>query len=169
MKRRLHKGVLVLQAAVVLVVVLLATYVVARGQATAKAGAEAGAAATAAAPFDRERFDRLRSEGFEALYSLDYDAAQARFREMSKEFPDHPAGWQFQAAALWLKTLNQSRRLQSNLYNDDQFYEGEEDKVDPKVVAEFRELTRSAKLLAEARLKKDKRDVEALYYLGATQ
>jgi hypothetical protein len=59
--------------------------------------------------------------------------------------------------------------LQSNLYNDDQFYEGDEDKVDPELVAEFKELTRSAKLLAEARLKRDKRDVEALYYLGATQ
>lgn len=169
MKRRLHKGVLVLQAAVVLIVVVLATYVVARGQ-VAAASVKADAGATkAAAPFDQARFDRLRSEGFEALYSLDYDTAQGRFKEMSREFPDHPAGWQFQAAALWLKTLNQSRRLQSNLYNDDQFYEGEEDKIDPKLVAEFRELTRSAKLLAEARLRKDKRDVEALYYLGATQ
>jgi hypothetical protein len=144
MKRRLHKGVLVLQAAVVLVVVLLATYVVARGQAatTAKVSAETAGATKPGAPFDQAKFDRLRSEGFEALYSLDYDVAQARFREMSREFPDHPAGWQFQAAALWLKTLNNSRRLQSNLYNDDQFYEGEEDKVDPKVVAEFKELTR---------------------------
>jgi hypothetical protein len=171
MKRRLHKGVLVLQGAVVLLVVLLATYVAARGQvATTNVKAETGTAATKpAAPFDQARFDKLRTEGFEALYSLDYETAQARFKEMSRDFPDHPAGWQFQAAALWLKTLNQSRRLQSNLYNDDQFYEGEEDKVDPRVVAEFKELTRSAKLLAEARLRKDRRDVEALYYLGATQ
>jgi hypothetical protein len=170
MKRRLHKGVLVLQAVVVLVVVALAAYAVARGQvASASAKAESGAGTAAAKPFDQARFDRMRAEGFEALYSLDYETAQTRFREMSKEFPEHPGGWQFQAAALWLKTLNNSRRLQSNLYNDDQFYEGEEDKVDPKVVAEFRELTRSAKLLAEARLKKDKKDVEALYYLGATQ
>ncbi|HLL75061.1 MAG TPA: hypothetical protein VK421_07320 [Pyrinomonadaceae bacterium] len=169
MKRRLHKGVLLLQAAVVLLVVVLATYVVARGQvAAASVKAEAGGAAAAPA-FDQARFDRLRAEGFESLYSLDYETAQSRFKEMSQAFPDHPGGWQFQAAALWLKTLNQSRRLQSNLYNDDQFYEGEEDKADPKVVAEFKELTRSAKLLAEARLKKDKRDVEALYYLGATQ
>ena len=166
MKLRLHKGVLVLQAAVVLLVVVLATYVVARGQVAASVKADA---AKPAAAFDQAKFDRLRTEGFAALYSLDYDTAQSRFREMSRDFPDHPAGWQFQAAALWLKTLSQSRRLQSNLYNDDQFYEGEEDKVDPRVVAEFKELTRSAKLLAEARLKKDKRDVEALYYLGATQ
>lgn len=169
MKRRLHKGVLVLQAAVVLIVVVLATYVVARGQVAAANVNTEASGATAAPAFDQAKFDRLRAEGFEALYGLDYETAQGRFREMAREFPDHPGGWQFQAAALWLKTLNQSRRLQSNLYNDDQFYEGEEDKVDPRVVAEFKELTRSAKLLAEARLKKDKRDVEALYYLGATQ
>ena len=170
MKRRIPTGLLLLQAGVVLIVVLLAAYSVARGQGTvANASAKTNAPGTEAVAFDQARFDRLRAEGFEALYSLDYDAAQAKFKEMTQAFPDHPAGWQFQAASLWLKTLNQSRRLQSNLYNDDQFYEGEEDKTDPKIVAEFKELTRNAKLLAEARLKRNKRDVESLYYLGATQ
>jgi hypothetical protein len=166
MKRRISTGLLVLQASVVLVVVLLATYVVARGQGVQPASARAGASA----PFDAERFERMRAEGFEALYSLDYEAARAKFKEMTQAFPDHPAGWQFQAAALWMKALNQARRLQSNIYNNDQFYEGEEDKaVDPKIVAEFKELTRNAKALAVARLERDKRDVEARYFLGATQ
>jgi hypothetical protein len=169
MKRRLPTGLLLLQASVVLLVVLLAAYAVARGQGTVAASAKSAAPGAEAAAFDQARFERLRAEGFEALYGLDYDTAQARFKEMAQAFPDHPAGWQFQAASLWLKTLNQSRRLQSNLYNDDQFYEGEEDKADPKAVAEFKELTRNAKLLAEARLRKNRRDVEALYYLGATQ
>jgi hypothetical protein len=172
MKRRLPTGLLLLQASVVLLVVLLAAYSVARGQGLAAPGAGAKRAAATPAEsvaFDQARFDRLRAEGFESLYGLDYDAAAAKFKEMARAFPDHPAGWQFQAASLWLKTLNGSRRLQSNLYNDDQFYEGEEDKTDPKIVAEFKELTRNAKLLAEARLRKNKKDVEALYYLGATQ
>src|SRR5918998_1355328 len=69
-------------------------------------------APAAASTFDRKRFDELRREGFEALYNLDYTGAQQRFREMEKLFPDHPAGPQFQAAALWLRTLNESRRLQ---------------------------------------------------------
>ena len=123
----------------------------------------------AAAPFDRERFDALRKEGFDALYNLDYTGAQARFREMARAFPDHPAGPQFLAAALWLKTLNESRRLQASLYNTEGFYKEEDDKADPKVVAEFRELTRQAKALCKARLDKNKNDVEALYYLGAVE
>lgn len=123
----------------------------------------------AVAAFDRKRFDALRTEGFEALYNLDYEGARRRFQEMAKAFPDHPAGPQFLAASLWLRTLNESRRLQASLYNTEGFYKEKDDKADPKAVAEFRELTRQAKALCEARLKRDPKDTEALYYLGAVE
>ena len=61
------------------------------------------------------------------------------------------------------------RRLQASLYSSDTFFNAKEDKPDPKMVARFRELTRSATRLAKARLKKDKSDIEALYFLGATE
>lgn len=118
---------------------------------------------------ERARFDGLRTSGFDALYNLDYETAQSAFKEIERLFPDHPAGPQFQAALLWSRTLNDSRRLQSSLYGSDEFYEGSEDKVDPRVVDEFRDYTRRARLLAEARLKRDPGDVEALYFLGATE
>jgi tetratricopeptide (TPR) repeat protein len=117
---------------------------------------------------DRARLDDLRTRGFEALYNLDYDAAQTAFKEIERLFPEHPAGAQFQAALLWSKTLNESRRLKSSLYGSDEFYEGTEDKVDDRVISEFRDYTRRARLLAEARLKRDPKDIEALYFLGAT-
>lgn len=118
---------------------------------------------------DRARFDELRSQGFEALYNLDYETAQQKFKEMARLFPDHPAGPQFLAAALWSKTLYQSRRLQASVYNTESFYAKNEDKADPQVVQQFRELTRQSKQLCEARLKRNARDVEALYYLGAVE
>jgi tetratricopeptide (TPR) repeat protein len=118
---------------------------------------------------DRARLDMLRKEGFEALYNLDYEGANRRFKELARLFPDHPAGPQFLAAALWAQTLNQSRRLQASLYSSDSFYEQSEDKVDPRTVAQFRAWTREAKRLAEVRLKRDPRDVEALYFLGAAE
>ncbi|HEX8852305.1 MAG TPA: hypothetical protein VF754_02400, partial [Pyrinomonadaceae bacterium] len=137
----------------------------------ATAAATPAPAATAARMSDdeRRRFDALRNEGFEALYNLDYEGARRRFRELVRLYPDHPAGSQFLAASLWLKALNESRRLQSSLYNTEGFYEKTEEKADPKVVAEFRELTKQAKTLAEARVKRDPKDVEALYFLGATE
>ncbi|MCA1593153.1 MAG: hypothetical protein LC754_10980 [Acidobacteria bacterium] len=137
---------------------------------TAKAAATTTTAAPAAGTeFDRKRFDALRSEGFDALYNLDYERARQRFKEIARLFPEHPAGPQFLAASLWLKTLNESRRLQTSLYNTEEFYAEKDDKADAKSVAEFRELTRQARTLAEARLKRDPKDVEALYYLGAIE
>ncbi|HST53038.1 MAG TPA: hypothetical protein VLJ61_13590 [Pyrinomonadaceae bacterium] len=131
--------------------------------ATTKAAAEKPAA------FDRKRFDDLRAEGFDALYNLDYEGARRRFTEMTKAFPDHPAGFQFLAVGLWLKTLNESRRLQTSLYNNDGFYKEKDDRVDPKVSDEFRSLTLKTKDLCEARLKQNPKDVDALYYLGASE
>src|SRR5438067_1908382 len=127
------------------------------------------AKAPAGAAFDQKRFDELRAEGFEALYNLDYEGARRRFNEMTRLFPDHPAGYQFLAAGLWLKTLNESRRLQASLYNNEGFYKEKDDQADPKTVAEFRDLTRKAKELCEARLKQNPKDEDALYYLGAVE
>lgn len=118
---------------------------------------------------DRARFEELRGQGFESLYNLDYEAARAKFKEIARLFPDHPAGPQFLAATLWAQTLNESRRLQSSLYNTESFYEQMEDKPDPHMVEQFRELTRTAAQLAKARLRRDPKDVEALYFLGATE
>src|SRR5918911_1913350 len=118
---------------------------------------------------ERVRFDNLRKEGLGAFYNQDYEGATRRFKEIARLFPEHPAGPQFLAAALWAQTLNQSRRLQASLYSSDSFYEQSEDKVDPRTVAQFRAWTREAKGLAEARLKRDPRDVEALYFLGAAE
>jgi hypothetical protein len=115
------------------------------------------------------RLDELRAAGFEALFNLDYETARKNFKEIVRLFPDHPAGPQFLAAALWAKALNESRRLQSTLYTTESFYEQKEDKPDPRMVEEFRDLTRTAAQLAKARLRRNPKDVEALYSLGATE
>jgi hypothetical protein len=173
MKRRLPAVLFALHVTVLLLIILLASYSLAHAQkATAKLQPETATTAAAKSPaaeVDRARFDKVRAEGFDALYNLDYEAARARFRELARLYPDHPAGAQFLAASLWLETLNASRRLQSGLYNNESFYAKTEDKVDPKIVAQFKEWTRTAKGLAEARLKQNPKDTEALYFLGATQ
>lgn len=118
---------------------------------------------------NRAQFDSLRRSGLAALYNLDYDKAQKDFKEIARLYPNHAAGPQLLAARVWIKTLYESRRLQSSLYNSESFYSSGEDKVDPKIVTEFRSLTRDAKRLSESRLKQNRKDVEALYWLGATE
>jgi hypothetical protein len=159
--------------AMILATAALATPASAQAKKVKPAGAAPASAAAggdaAAVAFDQKRFDALRNEGFDALYNLDYEGARRRFRELTTAFPTHPAGYQLLAAGLWLKTLNESRRLQASLYNNEGFYKEKDDKVDPKVQAEFRELTRKTEELCEARLKVNPKDADALYYLGAVE
>lgn len=118
---------------------------------------------------ERAQFESLRRSGLEALYNLDYDKAQKDFKDIVRLYPNHPAGPQLLAARIWIKTLYESRRLQSSLYSSESFYSSGDDKVDPKVVAEFRSLTREVKRMSETRLKQNPKDVEALYWLGSTE
>ncbi|MDX6531505.1 MAG: hypothetical protein QOH41_3795 [Blastocatellia bacterium] len=133
-----------------------------------------GLAQQATAPWltdtERAKFETLRIVGSEALFNLDYETARKSFKEMAVDFPKYPAGPQFLADSLWIETLYQTRRLQSSLYGgDDTFYSTSDDKVDPAIIEQFRNLTRQARQLAEARVKVYPRDVEALYFLGAIE
>jgi tetratricopeptide (TPR) repeat protein len=118
---------------------------------------------------DKAQLDSLRHSGIEALYNLDYDKAERDFKEIVRLYPTHPAGPQLLAARVWIKTLYESRRLQSSLYSSQNFYSSGDDKVDPRIIAEFRNLTREAKRLAEVRLKQSPNDIEALDWLAAIQ
>jgi tetratricopeptide (TPR) repeat protein len=118
---------------------------------------------------ERAQYEALRLSGDEALYDFDYAKAVKVFKEMDRLFPTHPAGPQLLGASVWVKTLFESRRLQSSLYSSKSFYSSGDDKVDPKVVNEFRSLTREARRRAEVRLKQNPKDVEALYWLGAIE
>src|SRR5438477_3744151 len=118
---------------------------------------------------ERAKFETLRVAGSEALFNIDYEGARKNFKEMADAFPNYPAGPQFLADTLWTETLYETRKLQSSLYGSDSFYSNSEDKADPKVVDQFRTLTRQARVLTEARLKLFPKDTEALYFLGAIE
>ena len=118
---------------------------------------------------ERARFEELRRSGLDALYNIDYDKAQRDFKQIVQLCPNHPGGYQLLAARLWIKTLYESRRLQASLYSGESFYTNGDDKVDPKIVTEFRNLTREARRLAEAKLKQEPKNVEALDFLANTE
>ena len=111
------------------------------------------------------QLDTLRAEGYEALYNLDYEGARRRFRKMVELAPEDPAGAQCLASSLWVQQLNESYQLKATLYNSTD----EKEKTDRQQTDEFRKWIHQAKTLSEARLKKDPRNVEALYYLGAAE
>jgi len=136
--------------------------------ASAGALAQSGDRKTGAAAVT-PRLEDLQEKGSEALFNLDYDTARQRFKEMARLYPDDPTGPQMLATTLWLETLNQERRLQAAIYSTQSFYAGTEDKPDPHMVQEFRDLTRQATQLAKARMQRNPRDPQTLYVLGATE
>jgi tetratricopeptide (TPR) repeat protein len=145
--------------------ILVATTLVALA---ATAGAQFAPAAGPSVT-EQPQFEALRQSGLEALYNLDYDKAQKDFKELTRLYPTSPAGPQLLAARVWIKTLYETRRLQSSLYSSEGFYSSGDDKVDPKVIAEFRGLSREAKRLAELELKQNPNDVDALDWLAVIE
>jgi hypothetical protein len=118
----------------------------------------------------------LRREGHEALYNLDSATAVAKFEEIRRLAPYHPAGDLYLATALWLGHLNKTRRLQSGLYGSgSNFYAGvdnakegaEGDAVDANLDHAFRERMAQAKTKALALVSRNRNDADALYFLGA--
>lgn len=136
---------------------------------TATASATSPAALT---PALRE----LRDAGTAALFNIDYTTARAKFEEIRQQAPQHPAGDLYLAIATWLEHLYRGRRLQTSLYNSESsFYAGAEntkeetegDAVDPAVDKAFRDRIQQAKLKALTLFNQNKKDPDALYFLGA--
>src|SRR5688500_11284834 len=130
-----------IQLCIAVILILLAAQTVSRGQEVEKPRPVSAGGA---------RLDDLRARGYEALYNLDYEEARRLFKEMSRLFPDHPAGPQCLAATLWLDELNRARHLQASLYSTEAFGAGADARPDPKTLEQFRRWTREAKALAEA-------------------
>ncbi|MFN7944599.1 MAG: tetratricopeptide repeat protein [Blastocatellia bacterium] len=117
----------------------------------------------------------LRREANDAVYNLDYTTARAKFEEIRRRLPDHPAGDLYLATLIWLDQLNRSRRLQTGIYQNESFYAGadkakeetEGDAVDPAVDRQFRDTINRAKTKALALVNRTaKKDPDALYFLG---
>jgi hypothetical protein len=67
-----------------------------------------------------------------------------------------------------VQQLNEAWELKAMLYSTSAYTDAKP-KVNRKQADEFRKWTRQAKQLSEARLRKDPRDIEALYFLGASE
>ncbi|MGH9935419.1 MAG: tetratricopeptide repeat protein, partial [Blastocatellia bacterium] len=118
----------------------------------------------------------LRREGNEALYNMDYATARAKFEEIRKQVPQHPAGDIYVATVIWIEHLNKSRRLQTSLYqSESNFYAGadkakednEGDAVDPGLDRAFRDRMAQAKTKALSLVARNRNDADAQYFLGA--
>lgn len=103
----------------------------------------------------------------EALYSLDFDVAEERFRRWTRREPSHPMAWNMLASSIWLRVVYEQEKLNletfegSRLGGDDS-----ESAITAAREAEFRATLARAKSAAEAILDIEPDNIDALYALG---
>ena len=105
--------------------------------------------------------------GFESLYDLDFDAAQARFSNWRAAYPDDPMGPAATASAYLFQEFDRLGVLQIELFRDDQAFQGRKKLTpDPRVKDLFDAELVLAEMLAARQLAGDAASVNAL--LAAT-
>ena len=152
--------------------VLLAAALSAGG---ATAGSAGGAAAGSAGgqPAAGERANQLaaaETAGSQLLFDYDFDEALAHYGRVSERFPEHPTGPYNIATTIWTRIAQRSNGMRgSSLRNDRFFSQQGRPETTPEEEAAFREHLEEAYRRAEDLLERDPDDLEALYYLGATE
>jgi tetratricopeptide (TPR) repeat protein len=109
-------------------------------------------------------------DGTNQLYSLDFAAAEASFRSLTRDYPDNPDYWNALASTYWLKTLyNQQKLNMESFSGKDRFGSMDsKDAVSEADEKQLRDTIEKAIAAADAMLKKDPKNTRALYAKGSS-
>ena len=113
--------------------------------------------------------DPLNDSGFERFYNLDYDHAIQDFEHVLDKHPDDPFAVNHVLTAVLIRELYRMGAMNTGEYANDSFIGQAHRPADPRVKARINELVQRAERLEEAELKKNSKDVDALYARGVTR
>ena len=130
----------------------------------------AAALAAPAAGGQAEELAALETAGSQLLFDYDFDEALEHYARVSERFPEHPTGPYNLATTIWTRLAQRSNGMRGSSLRNDRFFsqQGRPDAT-PEEEAAFREHLEEAYRRGRALLERDPDDVEALYYLGATE
>lgn len=115
--------------------------------------------------------DTVYAEGARHLFNLDFDLAEVSFKSLTRDYPNNPDYWNVLGTTYWLRILyNQQKLSLQSFSGKDRF--GTADSKDTGGEADekqLRETVDKAIALADAALKKNPKDVRALYSKGVSQ
>jgi tetratricopeptide (TPR) repeat protein len=111
--------------------------------------------------------ERKLHEAFEHLYNLDFRPALQLFEEVAKAEPESAAACAFWSSALLYEILAHQGSLQSQLFvTTNEFLRYPRLPVDPKLDSRYHSVSQEGETRAKRRLKRDPKDVDALFALG---
>jgi tetratricopeptide (TPR) repeat protein len=104
---------------------------------------------------------------YERFYTLDYDGALSRFQKLAQAHPDDPMAADYVLETVLFHQLYNMDLLDTTMYAHDGFLSGKHQVVEDKgFTAHIEELSGNAIHLADQRLQKNPKDVDALYARG---
>ena len=102
-------------------------------------------------------------EGFRRLYDLDFNGASQDFEAWEKQNPENSMGPASQAAGILFSEFNRLGVLEAQFYESDSVFANRKKyEADPAEKVRFDEQLVRAEALANARLKRDSHDRDAL-------
>ena len=111
---------------------------------------------------------QIYQEATEALYNLDFSKAEPAFTGLTRDYPDNPDYWTALASTVWLKILYDQQKLNMESFSSkDRFGTSDsKDGVRPEDEVRLRSMIDQAIKVADARLKVNPKDKQALYAKG---
>ena len=112
----------------------------------------------------------LEEQGRTHLYNLEYARARSTFSELSARAPASPVGPYYQATTLWMEEFTRRGGMAGSTFRTGSYWaQKTRNPVDPSLDREFKSLAAESIARADAILKKNTRDRDALYFRGAAE
>jgi tetratricopeptide (TPR) repeat protein len=109
----------------------------------------------------------LYDQSTDALYNLDFNTAQRGYETLTHDYPDNPDYWNALAASIWLHIMYEQQKLNVESFSGGSLgTKDSKDAVNPAEEKRLRETINVATAKADAMLKKNPKDVGALYAKG---
>src|SRR5215813_3270423 len=106
----------------------------------------------------------LYDQSTDALYNLDFNTAQHGYEALTHDFPDNPDYWNALAASIWLQIMYEQQKLSVESFTGATLgTKDSRDTVNPAEEKRLRETINTAIVKADAMLKKNPKDIRALY------
>jgi tetratricopeptide (TPR) repeat protein len=111
--------------------------------------------------------EEIYRQGTDALYNLYFSTAEERFRTLTRMYPDDPIYWSSVASTLWLQIVADQQKLDMDSFSSASIgTENSKNTVSPEAEAKLKAAIDTTIQKADARLKMNKNDVQALYAKG---
>src|SRR4051794_16021643 len=111
---------------------------------------------------------QLYVQSTDAMYNLDFNTAQRGYETLTRDYPENPDYWNALASSIWLKITFDQQKLNIESFSSKSSFGTKEsrDAVNPADEKRLRETISTAIAKADVILKKNPRDVRALYAKG---